>query len=208
MKYWTATALVVALALLVAACEDDAGPASVPPRTTAVAEPSAETPAVEAVPSTPEATSTRPVPTEPSPTQAEASATYTVKPGDVCWRIAEDHGVTTRQLLDANPRIDSDCRNLGVGWELVIPGAVAAGTVATSTSGATPVSTPQATPPPTPRNVSTPVATAAPEGYWHEHCARIRNDGGCDRRFRPIRYDRHYHPASVPSHREGEHEVD
>ena len=36
-------------------------------------------------------------------------------------------------------------------------------------------------------------------GYRHSHCARIRNDGGCDRRFRPSSYGEHYHsPTVVP----------
>ena len=44
-----------------------------------------------------------------------------VQSGDVCWRIAQQFGVSTVDLLEANPRIDSDCRNLRVGWELTIP---------------------------------------------------------------------------------------
>ncbi len=55
------------------------------------------------------------------------SRTYAVRVGDVCWRIAEEHGVTTQALREANPRIDADCGNLGLGWELVIPGDGAAG---------------------------------------------------------------------------------
>ena len=45
-------------------------------------------------------------------------------------------------------------------------------------------------------------------GYRHSHCARIRNDGGCDRRFRPSSYGEHYHSPSCPPHRSGEHEID
>ena len=54
--------------------------------------------------------------------------------------------------------------------------------------------------PPTPTLAPTPVV-----GYWHEHCARIRNDGGCDRRFRPIYHDRHFHRETYPPHSEGNH---
>ena len=43
------------------------------------------------------------------------------------------------------------------------------------------------------------------EGYWHSHCSRIRNDGGCDRRFRPISSGMHHHPSSYPAHSEGKH---
>ena len=45
-------------------------------------------------------------------------------------------------------------------------------------------------------------------GYWHAHCARNRVSGGCDRRFRPSHYPRHWHPDSVPRHNSGEHEDD
>lgn len=70
------------------------------------------------VPTTPAATA----PTQPpATTTASREGAYTVRPGDVCWRIARDHGVTTAALMAANPRIDDDCANLRVGWELVIP---------------------------------------------------------------------------------------
>ena len=45
-------------------------------------------------------------------------------------------------------------------------------------------------------------------GYWHAHCARNRVSGGCDQRFRPSYYPRHWHPDSVPRHNSGEHEDD
>ena len=61
-----------------------------------------------------------------TPPAARPAGTYTVRAGDVCWRIAEEHGVTMKALREANPRIDADCGNLGVGWELVIPGDGAA----------------------------------------------------------------------------------
>jgi LysM repeat protein len=65
-----------------------------------------------------------------------------VQPGDVCWRIAEQFGISTMRLLEANPRIDDGCRNLRVGWELRIPGtggAVSASPAPDATAGATPV---------------------------------------------------------------------
>ena len=70
------------------------------------------------------------------------------------------------------------------------------------TATPTPTPTPQATP------QATPVATPTPEGYWHDHCARNRVSGGCDRRYRPSYYARHYHPPSYPRHSQGEHEID
>lgn len=57
-------------------------------------------------------------------------------------------------------------------------------------------------PTPTPAYVPPPTAVS---GYWHSHCARIRNDGGCDRRFRPVFHDRHFHRDSFPVHSEGNH---
>ena len=50
--------------------------------------------------------------------------------------------------------------------------------------------------------------TIETDGYWHAHCARNRVSGGCDRRYRPIYYPNHYHPASAPYHTQGEHEDD
>ena len=67
------------------------------------------------------------------------AATYVVQAGDVCWRIAQDFGISTSRLLEANPRIDANCGNLRVGWELVIPGAAAVAATtdsATATAGA------------------------------------------------------------------------
>ena len=76
------------------------------------------------VPTTPAPTTT----TRPAATTTPATTTagsregaYTVKPGDVCWQIAQDLGVTTAALMAANPRINGNCTNLRVGWELAIP---------------------------------------------------------------------------------------
>ena len=228
MKPWTVCVLVAAVALSVVACDEDAGNAPSPPTAAATrvaaAEPENQSPTPTPAP-TPAPTPVEPTPTEPPPTQTQVPAprTYTVKAGDVCWRIAEVHGVTTGELMEANPRIDADCRNLRVGWEIVIPGGVAAAAgsptseaastltpeaTRPSTPEATPTSTPDSTSQPAQRSASTPVATPTPEGYWHDHCARNRVSGGCDRRYRPSYYARHYHPPSYPRHSQGEHEID
>ena len=60
------------------------------------------------------------------------------------------------------------------------------------------------TPTPTPRPIFAPKPTPD-AGYWHSHCARIRRDGQCDRRFRPIYHERHYHHEQYPMHTEGNH---
>ncbi|KAF5366511.1 hypothetical protein D9757_012173 [Collybiopsis confluens] len=48
-------------------------------------------------------------------------ALYTVVSGDVCINIAEKFNVTTAALLSANPTVDANCDNLGVGQQLCIP---------------------------------------------------------------------------------------
>ncbi len=76
-----------------------------------------------------------------------------VQPGDVCWRIAEQFGISTTRLLEANPRIDDDCRNLRVGWQLTIPVAgratSAPGTAAPTATATAPATTPAPTTPAT-----------------------------------------------------------
>lgn len=121
-------AVFVAMAFVLGACTPE-GPATAPPvRGTVVSDPEPTRP--PPVPATrraePEETPTvQPTPaaqpTRPPSSQASTPATYTVQPGDVCWRIAQDHGVTTIALIEANPRINANCTNLAVGWELVIP---------------------------------------------------------------------------------------
>ena len=56
----------------------------------------------------------------------------------MCWRIAQELGVSTARLLEANPRIDANCGNLKVGWELVVPagGAVVSRSESSATTGA------------------------------------------------------------------------
>ncbi len=48
-------------------------------------------------------------------TPVGAGNTYTVKAGDFCGTIADDHNITVDQLLLLNPNIDADCSNLQVG---------------------------------------------------------------------------------------------
>lgn len=123
-----ALAVLLTLTFAVAACTPE-GPATAPPvRGTVVSDPSPTRP--PPVPATRRAEPTEaptaqptpmPQPTQPPSSDASTLATYTVQAGDVCWRIAQDHGVTTLALMEANPRINSNCTNFTVGWELVIP---------------------------------------------------------------------------------------
>ncbi|MDE2669704.1 MAG: LysM peptidoglycan-binding domain-containing protein [Chloroflexota bacterium] len=144
MRY---SVFVVLFAVLVlggaVACEPEEGPGTAPTVSTATAPPGTATEAPATSTPSPERT---PVST-PSPTPtpaAEVATTYVVQAGDVCWRIAEDFGIATSRLLEANPRIDENCSNLRVGWELVIPGGGSAvsGSEAAATAAA---STPDAT---------------------------------------------------------------
>ncbi|MYD29957.1 MAG: LysM peptidoglycan-binding domain-containing protein [Dehalococcoidia bacterium] len=121
-------AVLLAMAVVLGACTPE-GPATAPPVRGTVVSDAAPTrpppvPATRRAEPT-EAPTAQPTPT-PQPTQppspdASAPATYTVQPGDVCWRIAQDYSVPTIALLEANPRINANCTNLAVGWELVIP---------------------------------------------------------------------------------------
>lgn len=121
-------AVLLAMAVVLGACTPE-GPATAPPvRGTVVSDPSPTRPPPVPATRRPEPTETPtvqptpiPQPTQPPSSDASTPATYTVQPGDVCWRIAQDHGVTTIALLEANPRINANCTNLAVGWELVIP---------------------------------------------------------------------------------------
>ena len=91
------------------------------------------------------------------------TTTYVVQPGDVCWRIAEQFGISTTRLLEANPRIDADCRNLRVGWELTIPlSAAVASTPEAPTTSPTATATPTTRPASTPTRV-TEVSSQEPE---------------------------------------------
>ena len=146
MKYSVFVVLIVVLVLGGAvACEPEEGPGTAPKASTATAPPETATEAPATRTASPEPT---PVST-PSPTPtpaAEVATTYIVRAGDVCWRIAQDFGISTSRLLEANPRIDENCSNLRVGWELVIPGAGAVtGTSQAATATASSAETPDAT---------------------------------------------------------------
>lgn len=53
----------------------------------------------------------------PSPTCETDPCTqhYTPVPGDSCWAIAEQFGITVDQFRQQNPQINEDCTNLQVG---------------------------------------------------------------------------------------------
>lgn len=132
--------LVVLVAVVVvgggAACLTEEGarpPAETP---TATTPPETEAPEQATRTGTPVATPTRA--STPAPTPTRATTTYVVKSGDVCWRIAQRLGVSTARLLEANPRIDANCGNLKVGWELVVPdgGAAVSGSESSATAAA------------------------------------------------------------------------
>lgn len=55
-------------------------------------------------------------------TPSSGGGTYTVRPGDTCGSIAEEHGVTLDELLEANNMTEADCNTLQIGEELTIPG--------------------------------------------------------------------------------------
>ena len=123
MKRWS-VALILAAVISLVGCYSG-GPSTAP------ADIGSEPPAtprdvpVPATRKTPTPDPTTPPPTTPThqaaTTTGSREGAYTVRPGDVCWRIARDHGVTTVALMAANPRINDTCSNLRVGWELVIP---------------------------------------------------------------------------------------
>ena len=55
------------------------------------------------------------------PVSAETpSATYIVKTGDTPWGIARQHGVTVKELLEANDI--KDARRMRISMKLRIPG--------------------------------------------------------------------------------------
>lgn len=119
MKRWP-TAVILAAVVSLTGCYQG-GPSTAPAE---IGSEPAATPSREApVPATRKAPT--PDPTTPAPTTPTRSAAttagstgsaYTVKAGDVSWRIAQDHGVTTAALMAANPRINDNFSNLRVGW--------------------------------------------------------------------------------------------
>jgi LysM repeat protein len=79
-----------------------------------------EEPTEEPAPEEPTAT---PAPPEPSPTPSSLGQTYVVQSGDIPETIAAQFGITTQELLAANPGVNPN--NLQVGQVLVIPPAAA-----------------------------------------------------------------------------------
>jgi LysM repeat protein len=79
-----------------------------------------EVPTEEPAPEEPTAT---PAPPEPSPTPSSLGQTYVVQSGDIPETIAAQFGITTQELLAANPGVNPN--NLQVGQVLVIPPAAA-----------------------------------------------------------------------------------
>lgn len=91
----------------------EAAPATATPGTTDAATPTTE-PA-------PEPTDTPEPPPEPTSTPSSLGQTYTVKSGDIPETIAAQFGITTQELLAANPGVNPT--NLQVGQVLIIPPA-------------------------------------------------------------------------------------
>lgn len=58
----------------------------------------------------------------PTVAAAQPSQTiYTVQEGDTCGAIAANFRISINELLAANPRINEDCTNLQVDWDVNIP---------------------------------------------------------------------------------------
>jgi LysM repeat protein len=79
--------------------------------------------------------------------------TYEIKPGDFCFTIAEQLGVTVDELLKLNP--GTDCENLRVGAQLRIPAGAAATTTPTPAPSSTRV-----------RGTGTPTPTTTGKGQY------------------------------------------
>jgi LysM repeat protein len=76
-----------------------------------------------------------------SGTPGAGGGTYTVVSGDTCGSIASQSGISSAELLAANPSINEGCTNLQPGQVLAIPGAAGGGdtgggTTATPTTSA------------------------------------------------------------------------
>jgi LysM repeat protein len=68
-----------------------------------------------------------------SGTPGAGGGTYTVVSGDTCGSIAAQTGISSADLLAANPSINEGCTNLQPGQVLAVPGAAGGG----STGGGT-----------------------------------------------------------------------
>lgn len=78
---------------------------------------------------TPTPTTTTPSEVNATPVAAEGQVTYTVKSGDVFWKIAKDNGMTTAQLVALNPQV-KNANLIYVGDVLIVK----AGTAVTGTT--------------------------------------------------------------------------
>lgn len=87
----------------------------------------------------------------PSPTASATQTptllliTYTIQRGDTPAGIADNFGIDTAELMEANNMSEAEARNLQPGQEIVVP--LRAQATATSTPTATPAATATATPP-------------------------------------------------------------
>ncbi len=91
----------------------------------------------------------------PRPRPTEDGATYVVQAGDSLSRIAQQHGVTTRRLVEANQLRDPN--QIREGQELIIPGVTETRSPAERTTPA-PEPTPEREPAPAPTPEPTPAA--------------------------------------------------
>lgn len=116
------------------ATETPAAPAMQPAETpTAVAEEAVETPTPAPSPSASET---------PAPTIVLIP--YTIQRGDTPAEIADNFGIETAELMEANDMSEAEARNLQPGQEILVP--LQAQATETSTPTATPAATPTATP--------------------------------------------------------------
>lgn len=102
------------------------------PVTVATPEPDAadrETPTTEPLPAT--ATETPTSPETPVPDEEPRPATHTVRPGETLSEIAQQYGLSTRQLMEANGIQNADA--IYSGQELRIPGVPTATPTTTDT---------------------------------------------------------------------------
>lgn len=120
-------ALILAAVVSFAGCYEG-GPGAAPPDLGSTPPATPREAPIPATRKTPTPDPTTPAATTPTTDSRPAVTTtgsqggaYTVRPGDVCWRIAQEHGISTASLMAANPRINDSCSNLRIGWELVIP---------------------------------------------------------------------------------------